>query len=111
VRVYGANDAFLLDQNPTVAKVLDVATVVVVTAAAGCRKKRLITKTMTDAERAIRMASHGLPQLGCVSIRTIDTTYLTPEEGQAAFRSLAAEVLALDSRHHGALVSRAPAGR
>ena len=91
LRVYSANNAFLRDINPSVARTLRDGMVVVAMAAQEARDTRLGDRSpdMSDAERAIRLEDSGTDVLGAsVAVEVIDTTNLSPEQGQIALRAI-----------------------
>lgn len=97
LRIYSANNAFMRDRNPSVERVLLRGLVVVVTAERDTRKQRLADRSpdLSDAERAIRLDDDGgdiiLPP--GLLIGSIDTTHLSPAEGQKAFQDIVSLVL------------------
>ncbi|MET1033594.1 MAG: hypothetical protein ABWX94_03775 [Candidatus Saccharimonadales bacterium] len=98
LRVYSANNAFLRDQNKSVLSVLQNGLVVVAMAAQDARDSRLDERSpdMSAAERAVRLGDSGVDILdSTVQIEIIDTTNLSPEQGQRALQDVVNAVLSL----------------
>lgn len=93
LRIYAANNAFLRDRNPSVERVLETALVVVVNAAEPTLDTRLAAKAMSPNERVHRLADTGRDVLCQPHVRVVDTTHLTPEQGQDALRRIVKSVL------------------
>lgn len=96
LRVYSANNAFLRDMNPSVARTLRNGFVVVAMAAQESRNTRLGDRSpdMSDAERAVRLGDSGADMLGAsVPIEIVDTTNLSPEEGQLALQAIVGTIV------------------
>jgi ribose 1,5-bisphosphokinase PhnN len=94
LRVYSANNAFLRNGTPSVLQVLHTAVVVLVTAHADGRLARLAQKEMSAAERDVRLADAGHDLLDhAATTHVIDTTDLTPAEGQSALCAIVDELL------------------
>jgi ribose 1,5-bisphosphokinase PhnN len=89
LRIYSANNGFVRDPNPSVQRVLDSALVVVATTGQESRRARLAGKDMSNHERAVRLADEpdDIVMAGR-SIRVIDTSGLTPVEGQRVFQEV-----------------------
>ncbi len=91
LRVYSANNAFLRNPNPSAEKVLENGLVVVAMSGSASRSDRLSARSpdMGAEERAVRLEDEGTDMLSTgLTTETIDTSGLTPEEGQAAFRAI-----------------------
>lgn len=98
VRVYSANNAFLRDQNESVASVLRNGLVIIAMAGQEARDSRLGERSpdMSSAERAIRLGDSGIDILeSTVQVEIIDTTNLSPEQGQRALQDIVNTVLGL----------------
>jgi ribose 1,5-bisphosphokinase PhnN len=96
LRVYSANNAFLRDQNESVFSVLQDSLIVVAMARPEARRTRLGDRSpdMSSAERAIRLSDSGADMLeSWVRVEEIETTNLTPQQGQWAFRRIVNMVL------------------
>lgn len=96
LRIYSANNAFLRDKNESIQRVLQNCLVVVAMAGQDARHGRLGERSpdMSSAERAVRLGDSGADVLEAdVPIETIDTTNLSPDEGQAALQRIVDIVL------------------
>lgn len=93
LRIYSANNAFLRDVNESLKTVLNESCVVVVESDESKRAERLADRSpdMKDSERSHRLSDSG------TDIRLdniiIDTTSLSPEQGQAALRKVVLQIL------------------
>ena len=97
LRVYSANNAFLRDTNESVLSVLQDCVVVVAMARPDARTSRLGDRSpdMSAAERAVRLADSGVDILATtVQLEIIDTTGMSPEQGQQAMQNVVQTVLA-----------------
>ncbi len=90
LRIYSGNNAFLRDINPSVAKILDSAKVVVCMAQPEKRTSRLGDRSpdMSESERAVRLGDSGADTLEFGDVDIIETTNLSPDQGQEALRKL-----------------------
>jgi ribose 1,5-bisphosphokinase PhnN len=97
LRVYSANNAFLRDLNETVQSVLAKGLVVMLQAETDFREQRLGLRSpdMGETERAVRLQDNGqdISELD-VDLRRIDTSGLSPEEGQLALRGIVDRLIA-----------------
>lgn len=90
LRIYSGNNAFLRDVNPGVARVLESSQVVVCMAQPEKRTSRLSDRSpdMSESERSVRLSDSGADALEFDNIEIIETTNLTPEQGQEVLRKL-----------------------
>lgn len=90
LRIYSGNNAFLRDVNPSIRQVLDSAKVVVCIAQPEKRTSRLGDRSpdMSESERAVRLGDSGADTLEFGNVEIIETTSLTPAEGQKALQAL-----------------------
>lgn len=96
LRVYSANNALLRDINASVREVLETAILIIVTTRHATREARLSAKDMPEDERTVRLGDDGKDVLDAgLAARFIDTTDLTPLEGQQALRLIADEVFSV----------------
>lgn len=97
LRIYSANNAFLRDRSPSVTKVLDSGLVIFVMATTESRDTRLDERSpdMLKPERFLRLEDRGVDILHAadVEIEVIDTTHLSPTEGQLALQSIVDELV------------------
>ncbi len=90
LRIYSGNNAFLRDINPSVAKVLESAKVVVCMAQPEKRTSRLGDRSpdMSESERSVRLGDSGADTLEFGDVDIIETTNMSPEQGQDALRNI-----------------------
>jgi len=94
LRVYSANNGFARSRHRSVLRVLRNSLVVVVTSRREARKARLAEKDMPQPERAVRLADDAHDILRAERlVRVIDTSELTPLEGQRAFQEVIDRIL------------------
>lgn len=96
LRVYSANNAFLRHPNQSTKTVLEKAIVVVAAASLLTRSRRLAERSpdMSHEERSLRLWDDGRDILRAHEhTQVIDTTNLTPEEGQLALQAIIARRL------------------
>lgn len=90
LRIYSGNNAFLRDINPSVKSILDNAQVVVCMAQPEKRTSRLGDRSpdMSESERSVRLGDSGADTLEFEDVEIIETTNLTPEQGQKALQRI-----------------------
>jgi GTPase SAR1 family protein len=99
LRVYSANNAFMRDKNPSVISVLEKSLVVVAMSGLESRARRLQMRSpdISEAERTVRLDDDGTDVLNIdTEAEVVNTTALTPSEGQSAMRRIVDEILASD---------------
>jgi len=96
LRIYSANNAFLRHPNDSTRSVLETGLVVVVAAQTAVRDRRLNERSpdMGEAERALRLDDDGadIPDTHD-RVEIINTTGMTPIQGQVAFEGLIGQIL------------------
>ena len=98
LRIYSANNAFLRDVNESVAAILHNSLVVVAMAAQDARTGRLGERSpdMSAAERTMRLGDSGVDVSNTdLNHVIIDTTNLSPDEGQKALQTIVDKVTAV----------------
>ncbi|MEK7620962.1 MAG: hypothetical protein AAB395_01255 [Patescibacteria group bacterium] len=90
LRIYSGNNAFLRDINSSVQKILNNAQVVVCMAQPEKRTSRLGDRSpdMSESERSVRLSDSGADALEFDNIEIIETTNLSPADGQKALQDL-----------------------
>lgn len=90
--VYSGNNALLIAREPSVVKLIRNSLVVILTSSRATREERLSRKQMQAEERRTRLEDP-VVNIGRHGVQVIDTSMLTPGEGQAAFRGVIDQIV------------------